>query len=30
MSYIEFENVCKDYPTGDTVVHAADHVCFTI
>ena len=30
MSYIEFENVCKDYPTGDTVVHAADHVSFTI
>ncbi len=30
MSYIEFENVCKDYPTGDTVVHAADHVNFTI
>ena len=30
MSYIEFENVCKDYPTGDTVVHAADRVNFTI
>ncbi len=30
MSYIEFENVCKDYPAGDTVVHAADHVSFVI
>ena len=30
MSYIEFDNVCKDYPTGNTVVHAADHVCFGI
>ena len=30
MSYIEFDNVCKDYPAGDTVVHAADHVSFSI
>lgn len=30
MSYIEFENVCKDYPAGDTMVHAADHVNFSI
>lgn len=30
MSYITFENVCKDYPTGDTVVHAADNVSFGI
>ena len=30
MSYIVFDQVCKDYPTGDTVVHAADHVCFEI
>ena len=30
MSYIKFENVCRDYPAGDTVVHAADHVSFTI
>ena len=30
MSYIEFENVCRDYPAGDTVVHAADHVSFSI
>ncbi len=30
MSYIVFEDVCKDYPSGDTVVHAADHVSFTI
>lgn len=30
MSYISFDQVCKDYPTGDTVVHAADHVCFEI
>ena len=30
MSYIEFDNVCRDYRTGDTVVHAADHVCFGI
>jgi len=30
MSYITFENVCKDYPTGETVVHAADNVSFGI
>ena len=30
MAYIEFDNVCRDYPAGDTVVHAADHVSFTI
>ena len=30
MSYITLEQVCKDYPTGDTVVHAADHVSFSI
>ncbi len=30
MSYITFDQVCKDYPTGDTVVHAADHVSFGI
>lgn len=30
MSYISFDNVCKDYPAGDTVVHAADHVTFQI
>lgn len=30
MSYITFEQVCKDYPAGDSVVHAADHVNFTI
>ena len=30
MSYISFESVCRDYPAGNTVVHAADHVNFTI
>ena len=30
MSYISFDQVCKDYATGETVVHAADHVCFEI
>ena len=30
MSYISFEQVCKDYPAGDSVVHAADHVSFQI
>ncbi|MBQ6173891.1 MAG: ABC transporter ATP-binding protein [Clostridia bacterium] len=30
MSYIEFVGVCKDYPAGDGVVHAADHVTFGI
>ncbi len=24
MSYISFEDVCKDYPAGNTVVHASD------
>jgi putative ABC transport system ATP-binding protein len=30
VSYIEFADVCKDYPAGDSVVHAADHVSFSI
>ncbi|MGN0778397.1 MAG: ABC transporter ATP-binding protein [Aristaeellaceae bacterium] len=30
MSYITFDQVCKDYPAGDSVVHAADHVTFAI
>ncbi len=30
MSYIAFDQVCKDYPAGDSVVHAADHVTFQI
>ena len=30
MSYIEFHEVCRDYVTGDSVVHAADHVSFGI
>ena len=30
MSYITFEEVCKDYPAGTGVVHAADHVNFKI
>ncbi|MBQ8653328.1 MAG: ABC transporter ATP-binding protein [Clostridia bacterium] len=30
MSYITFDQVCKDYPAGDSVVHAADHVSFGI
>lgn len=30
LSYIVFDQVCKDYPAGDTVVHAADHVSFEI
>ena len=30
MSYIEFADVCKDYPAGESVVHAADHVSFSI
>ena len=29
-AYISFEDVCKDYPAGETVVHAADHVTFEI
>jgi len=30
VSYISFKDVCRDYQSGDTVVHAADHVCFEI
>ena len=30
MSYITFEDVCRDYQSGDTIVHAADHVRFEI
>ncbi len=30
MGYITFEDVCKDYPAGESVVHAADHVSFEI
>ena len=30
MGYITFENVCKYYPTGDTVVKAVDNVSFSI
>ena len=30
MSYISFEDVCKDYPAGNNVVHASDHVNFHI
>ena len=30
VSYISFQDVCRDYQSGDTVVHAADHVCFEI
>ncbi len=30
MGYIEFENVCKHYQTGDTVVKAVDNVNFSI
>ncbi len=30
MSYIEFARVCKDYHTGETVVHAAADVSFGI
>ena len=30
MGYINFENVCKHYQTGDTVVKAIDNVNFTI
>lgn len=30
VSYIVFDSVCKDYPAGDSVVHAADHVSFEI
>jgi len=28
VSYISFKDVCKDYPAGNSVVHAADHVSF--
>ena len=30
MGYINFENVCKHYQTGDTIVKAVDNVNFTI
>lgn len=30
LSYITFEDVCRDYQSGDTIVHAADHVRFEI
>lgn len=30
MSYISFRAVCKDYQTGGSVVHAADHVNFDV
>ena len=30
MRYITFDEVCKDYVSGDNVVHAADHVSFTV
>ena len=30
VGYITFENVCKYYQTGDTVVKAVDNVSFTI
>ncbi len=30
MSYITFDQVCKNYQTGDTLVRAADHVSFGI
>ena len=30
MGYITFDQVCKDYGSGDSVVHAADHVSFEI
>ena len=30
MGYITFENVCKHYQTGDTVVKAVDNVSFSI
>ena len=29
-AYISFDGVCRDYPAGETVVHAADHVTFQI
>ena len=30
MSYIVFDDVCKDYGSGEQIVHAADHVSFEI
>ena len=30
MSYITFDQVCKDYGVGEQAVHAADHVSFSI
>lgn len=30
MSYITFDQVCKDYGLGEQIVHAADHVTFGI
>ncbi len=30
MSYISFDQVCKDYGSGEQIVHAADHVSFDI
>lgn len=30
MSYIQFDNVCRDYGSGSNIVHAADHVSFGI
>ena len=30
MSYITFDQVCKDYGVGEQIVHAADHVTFGI
>ena len=30
MSYIEFDQVCRNYQTGDTLIRAADHVTFGI
>ena len=30
MSYITFDQVCKNYQTGDAIVRAADHVSFGI
>ena len=30
MSYITFDQVCKDYGMGEQIVHAADHVTFGI
>ena len=30
MSYIVFDDVCKNYGSGEQTVHAADHVSFEI